>query len=186
MIALADNLPLVQLADRRAVRFERAWFERAVVEAAESAGYSRWWLAPHVAESVLTYLECEFEENVIASQCLCTLASSVLQVIGYPDVARCFQLPDPPVRISLTTLANSAGAGYELAFFNELDRSIRKAFATRTSRVELCGLTECVKHLRRTRTWRKDCAELRNEIVAHIRSHIARLGHRRNLNLELT
>jgi len=57
MIALADNLPLVQLPDQRAVRFERAWLERAVMSAAESAGYTQWWLTPHVAESVVAYLE---------------------------------------------------------------------------------------------------------------------------------
>ena len=49
MIALADNLPLVRLADKRAVKYERAWLERAVAEAAEHAGYDRWWLAPPVA-----------------------------------------------------------------------------------------------------------------------------------------
>lgn len=186
MIALADNLPLVRLPDRRAVRYERAWLERAVVAAAEGAGYSRWWLAPHVAESVTAYLEREFDKNVIASQCLRTLVSSVLQVIGYPDVARAFRLPEPPVRISLAALAQSVGAGYELAFFRELDGAIARALSTRVSRVELSDLAECVKHLRHTRAWRKDCSELRNEIVAHVRGQFARLGRRRNLDLELT
>ena len=56
MIAFADNLPLVRLAYQRAVKYERVWLERAVAEAAEGAGYLRWWLAPHVAESVTAYL----------------------------------------------------------------------------------------------------------------------------------
>ncbi len=186
MIALADSLPLVRLTDRRAVRFERAWLERAVATAADGAGYARWWLAPHVAESVAAYLEREFEENVIDSQCLRTLVSSVLQVIGYPDVARGFRLPDPPVRISLAALADSAGAGYELAFFRELDGAMSRVLSTCASRVELCDLADCVKRLRRTRAWRKGCAELRNEIVAHVRGQVARLGRRRTLDLELT
>lgn len=185
MIALADNLPLVRLPDRRAVKFERAWLERAVADAADHAGYARWWLAPHVAESVTSYLEREFEENVIASQCLRTLVTSVLQVIGYPDVARGFRLPEPPVRISLAALAESAGTGYELAFFNELDGALRRVLSTRTARVELCDLADCVKRLRRTSAWRKDCALLRNEIVAHVRGQIARLRPRRTLDLEL-
>ena len=186
MIALADNLPLVRLPDRRAVRFERAWLERAVAEAADHAGYSRWWLAPHVAESVTCYLENEFEENIIASQCLRTLVSSVLQVIGYPDVARGFRLPEPPVRISLTALAESAGAGFELAFFQQLDRALRDAISTRAARVELCDLAACVKRLRRARAWRKDCDQLRNEIVAHVRGQAVRLRRRRALDLELS
>jgi len=186
MIALADNLPLVRLPDRRAVRFERLWLERAVAEAAEGAGYHRWWLASHVAESVTSYLELEFEENVIGSQCLLTLVSSVLQVIGYPEVARGFRLPDPPLRISLDALAESAGAGYELAFFHNLDDTLRRILSGRAARVELCDLTECVKRLRRARAWRKDCAALRNEIVAHVRGQAERLRGKRALDLELT
>ncbi|MBE2181135.1 MAG: hypothetical protein IAE97_11760 [Chthoniobacterales bacterium] len=186
MIALADNLPLVRLPDRRAVRFERAWLERAVAEAADHAGYSRWWLAPHVAESVTSYLEREFEDNVIASQCLRTLVSSVLQVIGYPDVARGFRLPEPPVRISLTALAESAGTGFELAFFQQLDRALREAISTRAARIEFCDLADCVKRLRRARAWRKECDQLRNEIVAHVRGQASRLRRRRTLDLELT
>lgn len=186
MIAFADNLPLVRLPDKRAVKYERAWLERAVAEAAEGAGYSRWWLAPHVAESVTSYLEREFEENIIASQCLRTLVSSVLQVIGYPEVARGFKIPDPPVRISLAAIANSAGTGYELAFFHQLDCTLRRVLASDTSRVEFCDLADCVKLLRRTRTWRKDCAQLRSEIVAHVRGQAVRLRRRRGLDLELT
>lgn len=186
MIALADNLPLVRLPDRRAVRYERAWLERAVAEAADRAGYARWWLAPHVAESVTCYLEREFEDNVIASQCLRTLVSSVLQVIGYPDVARGFRLPEPPLRISLAALAETAGSGFELAFFRELDRALGEALSGRTPRVELCDLAECVKRLRRTRSWRKDCAQLRGEIVAHVRGQAARLRRRQPLDLELS
>ena len=186
MIAFADNLPLIRLPDKRAIKYERAWLERAVAEAAEEAGYDRWWLAPHVAESVTSYLEREFEENIIASQCLRTLVSSVLQVIGYPEVARSFKLPEPPVRISLAALAESAGTGYELAFFHELDRTLRRVLSSRSSRIELCDLAACVKRLRRASTWRKDCAALRNEIVAHVRGQAVRLRRKRGLELELT
>ncbi len=186
MIAFADNLPLVRLSDKRAVKFERVWLERAVAEAAEAAGYERWWLTPHVAESVTSFLEKEFEENIIATQCLRTLVSSVLQVIGYPDVARRFVLPEPPVRLSLVALAESAGTGYELAFFRELDHTLRRVLSSRSSRIELCDLTACVKRLRRARAWRKDCDLLRNEIVIHIRHQAARLRRKRGLELELS
>lgn len=186
MIALADNLPLVRLENGRAVGFDRAWLERAVSEAAARAGYARWWLVPHVAESVLSYLQQDFEESAISNRCLHTLVSSVLQVIGYPEVARAFRLPDPPVRISLADLADSAGAGYELAFFQQLDTALRQALSSNASRLELCDLTDCVKRLRHVHCWGKDCARLRNEIVAHVRGQAARLRRRRALDLELT
>jgi hypothetical protein len=109
-----------------------------------------------------------------------------LQVIGYPEVARGFKLPEPPLRISLAAIAESAGAGYELAFFHELDRTLRRVLSSRSARIELCDLAACVKRLRRTRTWRKDCAQLRNEIVAHVRGQATRLRRKRGLELELT
>ncbi|MFM8229588.1 MAG: hypothetical protein ACKOAL_00025, partial [Chthoniobacterales bacterium] len=94
--------------------------------------------------------------------------------------------PEPPLRISLATIAESAGDGFELAFFRKLDETLQRVLKSNTSRLELCDLTDCVKRLRAARTWRKDCAALRNEIVAHVRGHAARLRRRRALDLELT
>jgi hypothetical protein len=67
MIALRDNLPLVQLENGQAVAFERTWLLRALAQAARKAGYHQWWLAEHVAESVTTYLRDQREMNVLPS-----------------------------------------------------------------------------------------------------------------------
>lgn len=186
MIALADNLPLVRLPDERAVHFERRWIERAIVSAAEQAGYSRWWLAAHVCESVAIYLQHDFEDPVVGADCLRNLVCSVLQVIGFPEVARHFTLPDPPVRISLESLARASGSGYELVFFHRLDEALHEALATPAAHVELQDLAACVKYLRAAKTWRRDCTQLCDEIVEHVREKASRIARREPLSLELT
>jgi len=91
MIALRDNLPLVRFGDGRVHAFERGWLCGALAESAAGAGYPKWWLAPHVAESVTRYLEQDFDENVIPVCRLEQAVRSVLQVIGYADVAGAFR-----------------------------------------------------------------------------------------------
>src|SRR4051812_47612579 len=64
MIALKDNLPVIQLASGQVIAFEREWLVRSLARAAARAGYAKWWLAGHVAESVATYLHDQENVNV--------------------------------------------------------------------------------------------------------------------------
>jgi len=109
MIALRNNLPLVCFPDGQVFPFERNWLAGSLTRAAEQAGYKKWWLAPHVLESVTTYFEQDFSENTVTIQGLEKAVQSVLQVIGYADVAGCFRATPPPARISLEELARDAG-----------------------------------------------------------------------------
>ena len=59
MIALRDEIPLIQLTDGQAVAFERQWLMRSLARAARKAGYPQWWLAEHVVESVAEYLRTQ-------------------------------------------------------------------------------------------------------------------------------
>ena len=75
-------------------------------------------------------------------------SNSVLQVIGYAEVASHFEPGPPPARISLLELAKKAGTGYELAFFELLARGMQQLLATRAAYFELFDLELCVKELR--------------------------------------
>ena len=169
MIALADGLPLVQLDDGQVVAFEREWLLRALVQAAGKAGYQKWWLAEHVAESVMAYLVLQFEENVVSVPELANSVQSVLQVIGYAEVAPHFTLGLPGVRLSLMDLAREAGSGYELAFFEFLGRRLQQLLNSGTTHFELIGLSPCVKQLRSRKTWSRDCDALQADIVSFVR-----------------
>ncbi len=185
MIALRDNFPLVRFDDGSVMNYDRAWLASSVARAAESAGYKKWWLANHVTESVSSFLQQDFDENVVTIGRLEKAVQSVLQVIGYSDVARCFQTLPPPVRASLADLARRAGHGYELAFFSLLRDFLRAIPDSESRQVELLDLHPCVKILRGAKAWRADCQQLTGEIVLFIRNELDRSPRRNTLHLRL-
>jgi hypothetical protein len=177
MIALRDDLPLVQFEGGAVSAFDPVWLTRRLVHAAEKAGYPRWWLAEHVAASVSDYLRHRFTGNVLPAPRLTDAVHSVLQVIGYAEVARHFEPGPPPACVSLLSMAKKAGAGYELAFFELLGRDMQQLLATRATHFEMIDLEPCVKELRARKIWARDCQALRDEIVVFLRNQLASATH---------
>ena len=171
MIALKDNLPLVEFDNGHVVAFERDWLLRSLSQAARKAGYQKWWLAEHVADSVTVYLK-QNDVNVITVPRLAESVQSVLQVIGYAEIAGHFQPGPPPVRVSLREIAHAAGNGYELVFFDMLGRRLQEISGMRATNFELLDLEPCVRHLCAKKIWSRDCDILRVEIVAFVREQI--------------
>jgi hypothetical protein len=177
MIAPRDEMPLVQFEGGEVSAFDPGWLTRRLVYAAAKAGYPQWWLAEHVAASVGNYLRYRYDGNVLTAPRLADAVNSVLQVIGYAEVATHFEPGPPPARISLLELAKKAGSGYELAFFELLSQGMRQLLATRAAHFELFDLELCVKELRSRKIWARDCQALREEIVVFLRARIGQAGH---------
>ena len=186
MIALRDNLPLVQFDDGQILAFERNWLCRSLAVAANRAGYKKWWLAPHVTESVTGYLQQEFNENVIPVCRLQKAVQSVLQVIGYADVADQFRAESPPARISLADLARDAGSGYELIFFELLRMRLREAIEAKAERLEICDAHTGIKMLRAAKSWRRDCSGLLEDVVGFVRGEMISNGLNTELHLQVS
>lgn len=172
MIAFADNMPVIRYADGTFFPFDRAWLSGALGVAARRAGYGKWWLATHVTESVASYLRQDFEGGAIALPQFEKAVQSVLQVIGYSDVADHFRVGPPPARISLVDLARDAGSGYELMFFGLLRDRLREAVEARAERLEICDAHEGIKLLRQAKNWRRDCSGLLDDVVSFARAEI--------------
>jgi hypothetical protein len=172
MIGFRDNLPLVRFEDGQVVCFERPWLVKSLAEAAERAGYKKWWLASHVTESVTNFLERDFGEGTIAVARLEKAVQSVLQVIGYGDVAGHFRASMPPTRISLAELARDAGHGYELVFFDLLRTRMREVIESRAEAVEITDAHRGIKMLRSAKIWRRDCSGLLDEVVGFVRGEL--------------
>jgi hypothetical protein len=185
MIAFHDHLPVIELASGQAIAFERDWLVRSLARAASRAGYQKWWLAEHVAESVTAYLRDQHEVNVMPVGRLTTAVQSVLQVIGYSEVARHFTPVPHRERVSLVELARKAGAGYELAFFDLLGRRIQELVQSESCDFELLGIDRCVRLLCAARTWSRACAALRDEIVSFTREHTSSAAARREITFSL-
>src|SRR5207247_1984740 len=71
----------------------------------------------------------------------------VLKAIGYKEIVPHFAPSPPPISISLLDIAHHAGAGYELAFFDLLEKRISSLIETGADNLRLCSLQSCVKHL---------------------------------------
>lgn len=186
MIGFLNNLPLVRFSDGQIMPFERTWLAGSLAKAAENAGYKKWWLAPHVTESVTNYLEKDFDESVVTINRLEKAVQSVLQVIGYADVAGHFHAAPPPARISLAELARDAGHGYELLFFDLLRARLRDAVDAKAERLEICDAHSGVKLLRSAKNWRRDCSGLLDEIVSFVREELDSSKRARELEMQLS
>jgi hypothetical protein len=174
VIALRNSLPLLRQNEHEDSAIRHDWLCFCVCRAADKAGYSHWWLAEHVAASVMCYLSSTYERNVITLKELQEIVISVLQAVGYSEVALCLDTLHPQFELSLSDLAKEAGPGYELAFFRLLKERIRPALSHRASNLDIYGLQSCVRHLQAVKTWSRSCSQLRNEIVEFLRAQLER------------
>jgi hypothetical protein len=174
VIALRNYLPLLRHAGDKHSVIRRDWLYFCLRRAAEKSGYDRWWLAEHVAAGVMCHLATTYQKNVITTRQLRDVVLSVLQSIGYAEVALHFQTLDLPFELSLSELAQEAGPGYELAFFRLLKERIQPALSNQASNLDFYGLQSCVRHLQSAKAWNRSCSELRSEIVEFLRALLRR------------
>jgi len=139
----------------------------------------------HVTESIAFYLRLRTDENVVAFSQLSQTVRYVLKVIGYKEIVPHFAPSPPPISISLLDIAYEAGMGYELAFFDLLEKRINTLVETGVDDLQLCSLQSCVKHLRGVKAWTRACDALREEIVCFVREKLITNGSVTLLNCSL-
>jgi len=172
MVAFKEEFPYLRTNSGQLFEFSRDWLHAAITRAADEAGYPSWWLTDHVTESIAFYLHLRNDENVVAFNQLSQTVRYVLKAIGYKEIVPHFAPSPPPIFISLLDIAHHAGAGYELAFFDLLEKRISSLIETGADNLRLCSLQSCVKHLRGVKTWTRACDALREEIVCFVRERL--------------
>ena len=172
MVAFKEDFPYLRCDSGQLFEFNRDWLHAAITRAADKAGYPSWWLTDHVTESIAFYLRLRNDEPVVAFSQLSQTVRYVLKVIGYKEIIPHFEPAPPPISISLLDLAREAGTGYELAFFDLLEKRIDRLVETGTDTLHLVSLHACVKHLRGLKIWSRACDSLREEIVCFVREKL--------------
>src|SRR5881392_3545371 len=172
MVAFKEEFPYLRTNSGQLFEFSRDWLHAAITRAADEAGYPSWWLTDHVTESIAFYLRLRNDENVVAFSQLSQTVRYVLKVIGYKEIVPHFAPSPPPISISLLDIADEAGTGYELAFFDLLEKRINTLVETGVDDLQLCSLQSCVKHLRGVKAWTRACDGLREEIVCFVREKL--------------
>jgi hypothetical protein len=178
MVAFKEEFPYLRCDSGQLFEFNRDWLHAAITRAADKAGYPRWWLTDHVTESIAFYLRLRNDESFVAFSQLSQTVRYVLKVIGYKEIIPHFTPSPPPISISLVDIAHEAGTGYELAFFDLLEKRIQALLEIGTDSLHLCSLQAGVKQLRQTKVWTRACDSLREEIVCFVREKLtASDGH---------
>jgi hypothetical protein len=172
MVAFKEEFPYLRCDSGQLFEFNRDWLHAAITCAADKAGYPSWWLTDHVTESIAFYLRLRNDESVVAFSQLSQTVRYVLKVIGYKEIIPHFAPAPPPISLSLLEIAHQASTGYELAFFDLLEKRIQSLIDTGADVLHLCSLHACVKYLRRTKVWSRACDSLREEIVCFIREKL--------------
>ncbi len=178
MIALRDHLPMVELADGTLAGFDRGWLRGSLQQAAVSAGMTDWWLARDITESVIEYFRHHVADQSIRMGRITSAVREVLQELGYSEVAAHFRPGPPPVYLSLSELAESSGPCFPLLFFNLLDHQLDSLLGSKARLICLAHLRPCVKILLGAKNWRRDCQEMSDEIMAHVRLRLECSGRR--------
>jgi hypothetical protein len=157
VIALLDSIPVLRLDDGSIETIRHDWLCGCLARAAVKAGYTQWWLAGHVTESILCFLSGCYDKPAITISELIALKYETLE---------------PPCVISLSDLAAEAGPGYELAFFQLLKDRMQPILSRRAPNINVLGLQNCVRFLQSVKTWSRGCSELRTEIVDFLRAQL--------------
>jgi hypothetical protein len=173
MVAFKEEFPYLRGDSGQLFEFDQQWLRAAITRAANDAGYPKWWLTDHVTESIAFYLRLRNDESVVPFDQLSQTVRYVLKVIGYKEIVPHFVPGPPPVSCSLLTIAQEAGAGYELAFFDGLEKRISALVNAGADSLLLCDLQACVKHLRGAKTWTRMCDTLREEVICFVRERLS-------------
>ncbi|HEY4282756.1 MAG TPA: hypothetical protein VGM62_06780 [Chthoniobacterales bacterium] len=185
MVAFKEEFPYLRCDSGQLFEFDRDWLHAAITHAADEAGYPSWWLTDHVTESIAFYLRLRTDESVVAFSQLSQTVRYVLKVIGYKEIIPHFTPAPPPITLPLIDIAREAGAAYELAFFDLLEKRIQGLLETGVENLRLSALQPCVKHLRGVKAWTRACDVLRSEIVCFVREKLSLAGVERRVQCSI-
>ncbi|MCB1232450.1 MAG: hypothetical protein KDN19_19535 [Verrucomicrobiae bacterium] len=163
MIALPAELPFIRISQENLALCEPAWLQQTLKNAANAAEVPEW-LAEDVSKGVECYLKNHYPGTVIEVGDLFDRIRSTLHNLGLNDLADHLDDCPPPIRISLTELARKAGPGFELGFFQLLQRQFHAAADGGARQLVCYGLRTCVKRLATAEKWSPRCRKLEAEI----------------------
>lgn len=162
---------VIRVCDTGTVVLDRDWLAESLRHAAGLAGLEgEWWPAEHIARSVTTFLEARGSEAPLGMERFCETVKTVLDGLGYGEVARHFLRDGLELRVSLMDFLPASGVCLEMHFFAVSSERLRKVLAGGVvRRLVLEDLKACVKSMTGNQHWSPRCAALVGDVVAHLR-----------------
>ena len=125
------------------------------------------WMVEHVVQSIVHYVRHQLNKDSVTLQDFIEIAQEVLKTFIEESESK---PPEPhQENFDLYQLAQRAGHGFELRFYEMLRENIRDAAGRGKTAYVFTGLRRCVKLLAGKQRWRIRCRRLNDEIVEFIR-----------------
>lgn len=174
MISLREQLPLLRINRGEVVHYDESWVFDLIRDAAERSGHEDSWFADDIAKGVVLYLKEKFHQTSIGIEELFTKIERTLRAVGFPDIAGNLQQSPPPARLSLASVAEDAGEGFELLFFQLLGNRLASVRELGARRLHCSELKYAVQRINGTDRWNADCDSLQSEILDYMTLELMR------------
>ncbi len=147
-------------------------------------------LLRQIVESVVRYFRNDLQRDTVSFPEFMVLARNLVKNF-FEEVVKSNQ---DPLQLDLFETARSCGAAFELEFYLEIKRFLkRKTHSSQSNTIHplnqkqgglpknslplrITGLRQCAKFLAGRRRWCKSSSEMQNEIVQYIRQEVMRTG----------
>lgn len=170
MISFIGNRPALQIGPYQVLDYDTAWLEDALRRAARAADHADFPLVSEIRSGVELYLENQCPLRLLHLEDLFERMRKMLVKIGCAGIAEKLEPLAPPLTVSLVSAANSAGNGFELAFFETIRSELALLRGAGAEDIRFTGLRESAMILRGESKWTRQCEVLLAEISAFLDS----------------
>jgi hypothetical protein len=129
------------------------------------------WMVEHVVQSIVHYIRNEMKKETVTLQDFIDLSRELL---AHFSTSGAKPKSTAEAVCDLYQLAQRAGTGFELRFYDILRDHIQKASTNGSDSYVFTGLRRCVKFLAGHQRWRNRCRVINDEIVEFIRETLGR------------
>ena len=129
------------------------------------------WMVEHVVQSIVQYIRFEMKKETVTLQDFIDLSRELIKHFAAPPQGKSSEAV-----CDLYQLAQSAGYGFELRFYDILRDHIQKASLNGSEAYVFIGLRRCVKFLAGHQRWRNRCRLINDDIVKFIRESLGRMA----------
>lgn len=171
MIAFTGNRPAIQVGRHQVHDYDTEWLASALERAACAADRHDFPFLDEILRGVEEYLEQRCSLSLLPLAKLFERMRRMLETIGCDTIAAKLEPVGPPVTLCLAELAEQAGNGFELAFFERLRHELRELRQAGVEEVRFRGLREGVQVLAGGGPWCRRCDELEAEVEAFLGRH---------------
>jgi hypothetical protein len=169
MIRLNDHALLMRYPDGRVLPLDLSdLVHELAAQAAPEAVPIEPWMIENVVHSILHYIKNDLGKEVVTLQDFIDLSQDILARFAAPP-------QDGPV-CDLFHLAQRAGPGFELRFYDMLRERITELAEKGADSYAFIGFRPCVKFLAGRRRWRVRCRTVSEELLRFIRETVLRLA----------